>query len=138
MVDRQIDLAELFRFVRDHVPATATAELKLDQQPTWAFADLAGIPRVIALKRPDRPSDLVPLKAMPLSPQPAVLANVLDTIARFPEANPRNNIGLTKWVIQNAPPNSALLKSAQAHLDRVDQMILEGKIQLAEEDDESR
>ena len=135
VVDRHIDIAELFRFIKDNVPETALQELKLEQQPTWAFEHLAGIPRVIELKRPDRPSDLIPLKAMPLPPEPDVLQTVLDTISRFPQANPRNGIGLTKWILKHAPPDSAIAQAAQRHLNLVDQMILNGTISLNDGDD---
>ena len=136
IVDRQIDIAELFRFIKDNVPATAKQEVQIDQQPTWAFEHLAGIPRVIELKRPDRPSDLVPLKGFPLPPEQVTMERVLNTISHFPEANPRNGIGLTKWILKNAPANSELAKSAQKHLDHIDQLLLDGKISLNDGSDD--
>lgn len=132
VIDRHIDIAELYRFVKDNVPLTALKEAKLKQQPTWAFEHLTGIPRVIELKRPDRPSDLVPLKAMPLPPDPETLETVLDTISQFPQANPRNNIGLTKWILKHARPNSDLAKRAQQHLDQVDALLISGEISLSD------
>lgn len=136
VVDNHIDVAELYRFVKDQVPRTARAEGGLIQHPTWAFEHLAGIPNVIELKRPDRPSDLVKLLAMPLPPEPDTLETVLSTISQFPHASPRRGIGLTKWILKNAPAKSELAKNAQQHLDTLDSLLLQGKITLEDETEE--
>lgn len=135
-VDRQIDAAELFRFVKDKVLETARTEQGLVQQPTWSCEQLADIPAAIPLLRPDRPSVLVPIKRFPLPPAPDTLATLLDTIAHFPQANPRNGIGLAKWVLANSPRGSDLARQAQAHIDRIDEMLLRGEISLDDGRDE--
>lgn len=129
-VDRHIDLAELFRFIETRVRLTAKEESGAEQTPTWAFDQIAEIPKVIDLKNPDKPSQLVAIAAFPLQPEPFVMETVLDSVSQFPQANPRRNIGIGKWVLKHAKPGSTLAKKAQTHIDEIDRLILDGKITL--------
>ena len=129
-IDTVIDAAELFRYVKDRVAKTADEAGGLVQQPTWGLDRMPEIPTVIELRRPDRPSVLVPMKPAPLPPNPKVLSVFLDSIEHFPHANVRNAIGISKWVLANAPPGSSLAKRAQTHIDKLDAMIFEGTLRL--------
>jgi hypothetical protein len=73
---------------------------------------------------------LVPIKQLPFGTDPGTLSTLLDTMEHFPQANPRNAIGMTKWVLSKAPPGSALAKRAQAHLDKIDALLLDGTLRL--------
>ncbi len=130
-IDGVIDADELYRFLNEKVPETARRELKVEQRPFRSFEQLAGIPVVLELKNPDRPSVLVPEVALPFLPEKPTedqLANALDAISRFPRANPRRNIGITKWILHKAAPGSDLARKAEDHLQKIDAMIVQGEI----------
>lgn len=125
-VDDQIDATELFGYVSAQVKESTDS----DQLPTIAFDQSSEIPTVIELKRPDRPSGLVGVIAFPLPPSPEIFSNLLDTISRFPEANPRRTIGLCHWVLKHAESGSAEAKQAMELIAKIDSLILTGKTRL--------
>jgi hypothetical protein len=129
-VDRRIDADELFRFIKDRVRQSALAEDGAQQQPTWGFDRMPDIPKVLDLKRPDRPSVLVPVKRVPMGTDADTLDGVLNVLESFPQANPRNAIGMAKWILAHAPAGSDLARRAQAHLDKIDAMLIDGTLSL--------
>lgn len=129
-IDNVIDSAELFRFVKDRVMKMASETQQHQQQPTWGFDQMAEIPTVIELRRPDKPSVLVPMKQMPIGSDEQSLSAVMDVLEKFPQANVRNTIGMTKWIIANASSSSSVAKRAQQHLDQLDAQLLNGTLRL--------
>jgi hypothetical protein len=133
-IDSIIDAAELFRFVKDRVVEMTTNEFQHVQQPTWGFDQMADIPSLIELRRPDKPSVLVPMKQLPMGNDPRTLGAIMDSLEHFPNADARNAIGMCKWILANAPPGSDPGKRAQQHLDKIDAQLLAGTIRLSSAD----
>lgn len=125
-IDGVIDATELFDFVSQGVRATTSSM----QTPAIAFDQSTTIPAIIELRHPDRPSDRVGIIAFPLPPEPDTLSIVLDSIIRFPEANPRRTIGLCHWVLKHSPANSPATKQAESLIDEINELILAGKVAL--------
>jgi len=125
-IDGVVDATELFEFVSKSVKQT-TSNL---QSPAIAFDQTTEIPRIIELRNPDRPSDTVGVIPFPLPPTPETMSIVLDTIGRFPDANPRRTIGVCNWVLKHSKGDSESSKQARKLIAEVDSLILSGKAAL--------
>lgn len=134
--DQWVDMIELFDFVSSNVKAATDSR----QTPAFSVDQSTAVPKVMPLVKPDRPSDLVGIIPFPLPPTPQTMEVVLDSIGRFPAANPRRTIGACNWVIKHADPNSKAAKMAHQLRDKIDQLILTGKARLGpiEEDEQPR
>lgn len=134
-IDGVIDAAELFEFVSHGVQEATSSE----QTPAIAFDQSTVIPAIIELRRPDRPSDQVGIVPFPLAPEPEMMSVVLDSVSRFPVANPRRTIGVCHWVLKHSAANSPSARQAEKLVATIDELILAGKIVLGgkEEDEES-
>lgn len=125
-MDGEVDATELFEFVSKGVKQTTSGQ----QSPAIAFDQTTEIPRMIELRKPDRPSDMVGLIPFPLPPSPETMSIVIDSIGRFPEANPRRTIGVCNWVLKHSETGSESAKQARKLISEVDSLILAGKVVL--------
>jgi hypothetical protein len=125
-VDSVIDVMELFQYSSDRVKK----ETKGRQSPSISMDQFDRIPTVIPLVHPDRPSDRVGVIPFPLPPSEQTMGIVIDTISRFPEANPRRTIGMCHWVLKHAAADSNSAKQAAKLIALVDEALLAGRCQL--------
>jgi hypothetical protein len=132
-IDGAVDATEIFDFVSKGVRQTTSSQ----QSPAIAFDQTTEIPKIIELSKPDRPSDTVGIVPFPLPPSRETMSIVLDTIGRFPEANPRRTIGVCNWVLKHSETDSESSRQARKLIAEVDSLILSGKAVLgANESDE--
>ena len=125
-VDAAIDVLELFQYASDRVKTETDGR----QSPSISMDQFDRIPTVISLVHPDRPSDLVGVIPFPLPPSEQTMGIVIDTISRFPEADPRRTIGMCHWVVKHASPNSDAARQATKLIAVVDEALLAGRCKL--------
>lgn len=129
-VDPVIDMQELYRFVQVHVPAEASKVRQTEQTPAFAAQNLNGIPTVLALRNPDRPSDLVPAKNDVPVGNIGYDASLIDAMVYSAYADPALIIGRLKWIIENKQPDPRAHAAAQKGLEKIDNQIRTGRFQL--------
>lgn len=129
-VDRWIDIQEAFRFVQQHVPASAKELNKIEQTPSFALKNQTGVLKVLELKNPDRPSVLVaafnnvPVGNIGYDPR------LIQAMASAASADPRLIIGRMKWIMEKNKPSSASYQAAKKALREIDDAILAGRMKL--------
>jgi|GEM_PF-2790589 len=129
-VNSWIDVHEAYRFVSTHVPKSAEELAQREQTPAFAAKNLTDVPKVLDLKRPDRPSALVAAENdVPLGNvgyDPTLIAYM----GKFAAADPVKVIGRLKWIMENSKPGSENYQAAETALQKIDAEILAGRIRL--------
>lgn len=130
-IDDAIDLDELFSYVTKQVDAKTTTLGLPEQVPVLSAIGLQRFPRVIPLRRPEKPSlTVAEVSNFPLEIDEGTAPNILATIPYARLSSPRRCIGLCKLIIRRLGPASPSSRNAQKLIELIDQTILDGKTRL--------